>query len=187
MKAEPARVGARTFGVILASAVLLGGCQDSQGDPTPSPTPTEADGAYCGLVSTKLIDSIVGSDVEVNGDLVTTVPSSGVVECRISSTTGPANVMVVADPDTGSPSPKTVDTDGCTPVDVPGWGPVSACLRDNFVNLVAYPPKDRRFFSINVRLNEPKTRLKASDAELKQATDAAVRVAQDVNTNLDRF
>ncbi|KAA1399460.1 hypothetical protein [Aeromicrobium ginsengisoli] len=179
--------------VLASAALLLGACDggSQESPPTPTPTPTEVDGAYCGLVTTSLITPVLGDDVKVKApNLVSAAPGTGSVECRMSAnTTGVSYITVVADPDTGSPTPKKVDqrSDGCRPVTVKGWGPVTACWRDKWVSIAAYPPTEGRFLSIAVRLDEPGAERKATDGQLQEMTDLGVRVAEDVNNNLDRF
>lgn len=178
----------RAAAVAVVSLALLGGCQDSQDDPAPSATPTAADGAYCGLLSTELVDSLLGDDPKVEGDLVTEASETGTVECNVTGDTdGVSYVNASLDPDTGKPSPTEVDTEGCQAVEVDGWGPVTTCPRDEWVLLSAYPPEDSRFISVSVRLDEAGAQLEATDEQLQRMADAAVRVAQDLNTNYNRF
>lgn len=186
MRAPMKAVG---VGAAVSAIIVLTGCEGStDDDPAPSPTTPVSAGAYCGLVSTGLAQSLLGKDVVVTGDLVTAAPGAGSLECKIKGDSdGPSAITVVVDPDTGQPTPQSVNTEGCTPITVEGWGPVTSCPSDTSVTLPAYPPTEGRFIRVTVRLDEPGAQLNATAEQLQEMTDAAVRVAKDVNARLDKF
>ena len=178
----------RVIGLALSSVVAIGGCGGPTDIPAPSESPSVTAGAYCGLVSTDLAHSLLGKGVTATGDLVTAAPGAGSLECKIKGDSdGLSTITVVVDPDTGQPTPQSVNTDGCTPITVEGWGPVTACRSDRYVTLPAYPPAKGRFIRVTVRLDQPGAQLSATDRQLQEMTDAAVRVAKNVNSTLDRF
>ncbi len=179
----------RAVGLGLAAGVVIAisGCQGSAGDDSTTETmPPVSAGAYCGLVSTDLAESLLGEDVTVTGDLVTSTPGAGSLECKIrGDSDGPSAITVVVVTDPGQPTPQVVNTDGCTPVTVEGWGPVTSCPSDSSITLPAYPPTQGRFIRVTMRLDEPGAQLEATAAQLQEMTDAAVAVAEDVNSRLD--
>lgn len=182
---QRARWRAGLAGVVGLIAVLAG-CQDSDPEPEAAQKASLIDGRYCGLVSTEVVHSLLGREVETSDERLRNTAGPGVVGCTISASPGRGYVRVVVDPVLESDPPP--ESGECEPASVPGWSSVTTCWNTRYASVLASPPEEGRFIRIDVQLDEPGAGLGPPSDELRtQSTDAAVRIAQDVNTNFDRL